>query len=62
MLQARQSALTPSKASSSRLEMQELGKKLIQWFSLDTDEGVAAIEYAVIAGLIIGGILVWAFY
>jgi Flp pilus assembly pilin Flp len=42
--------------------MQELGKKLIQWFSLDTDEGVAAIEYAVIAGLMIGGILVWAFY
>ncbi len=42
--------------------MQELGKKLIQLLSLDTEEGVAAIEFAVIAGLVIGGILVWAFY
>jgi Flp pilus assembly pilin Flp len=27
--------------------------------SLDTEEGVAGVEYAVIAGLIAGGLLVW---
>ncbi len=40
--------------------MRELGKKLIHWLSLDTDEGVTAVEYAVIVGLVVGGILSWA--
>jgi Flp pilus assembly pilin Flp len=37
-------------------------EKLIHWLSLDTDEGVTAIEYAVIVGLVVGGILSWALH
>jgi Flp pilus assembly pilin Flp len=39
--------------------MQHFLKKLGEWLSLDTEDGVAAVEYAVIVGLIVGGILVW---
>jgi Flp pilus assembly pilin Flp len=39
--------------------MQHLLKKLIEQLSLDTEKGVAAVEYAVIVGLVVGGILVW---
>ena len=39
--------------------MRHLFKKLIEQLSLDTEDGVAAIEYAVIVGLVVGGLLVW---
>ncbi len=39
--------------------MREIAKKLVRWLSLDTEQGAAAIEYAVILGLVVGGILVW---
>jgi Flp pilus assembly pilin Flp len=39
--------------------MQHFLKKLGVWLSLDTEAAVAAVEYAVIAGIVIGGILVW---
>ena len=35
--------------------MQHFLKKLGVWLSLDTEAGIAAVEYAVIAGLVIGG-------
>ncbi len=34
-------------------------EKLLHSLSLDTEEGVAGVEYAVIGGLIISGLLVW---
>lgn len=40
--------------------MGELGRKLIHWLAPDTGEGVTAIEYAVIVGLVVGGLLSWA--
>jgi Flp pilus assembly pilin Flp len=39
--------------------MQRLIKKLIEQLSLDTEDGAAAVEYAVIVGLVVGGLLVW---
>jgi Flp pilus assembly pilin Flp len=39
--------------------MQNLFKKLFERLSLDTEDGAAAVEYAVIVGLVVGGILVW---
>lgn len=39
--------------------MRNLLRKLFEQLSLDTEGGVAAVEYAVIVGLVVGGILVW---
>jgi Flp pilus assembly pilin Flp len=39
--------------------MRNLLKKLFEQLSLDTEDGVAAVEYSVIVGLIVGGLLVW---
>jgi Flp pilus assembly pilin Flp len=39
--------------------MQNFLKKLGEWLSLDTEDGVAAVEYAVIVGIVVGGLLVW---
>jgi len=34
-------------------------KKLIVQLSLDKEDGVAVVEYAVIVRLVVGGLLVW---
>jgi hypothetical protein len=39
--------------------MREIAKKLVEWLSLDTEKGVAGVEYAVIVGLVIAGLLTW---
>jgi Flp pilus assembly pilin Flp len=39
--------------------MQHLLKKLFEQFSLDTEDGAAAVEYAVIVGLVVWGLLDW---
>ncbi len=41
--------------------MVRLLEKLLHSLSLDTEEGAAGVEYAVIGGLIVGGLLVWWF-
>jgi hypothetical protein len=39
--------------------MRDFAKKIAHWLALDTEEGAVGVEYAVIAGLVIGGLLVW---
>jgi Flp pilus assembly pilin Flp len=39
--------------------MRDLARKVVEWLALDTEEGAAGVEYAVIAGVVIGGLLVW---
>jgi hypothetical protein len=51
--------LTVPHYGETKAEMKRLIKKLIEQLSLDTEDGVAAVEYAVIVGLVVGGTLVW---
>ena len=39
--------------------MRHFFKKLIVQLLLDKEDGVAVVEYAVIVGLVVGGLLVW---
>lgn len=39
--------------------MGKLLERVVHWLALDTEEGAAGIEYAIIAGLALGGLLVW---
>jgi hypothetical protein len=41
--------------------MRDFARNISEWLALDTEEGAEAIEYAVIAGLVIGGLLAWFF-
>jgi Flp pilus assembly pilin Flp len=36
-------------------------EEIARILALDTEDGVAGVEYAVIAGLVVGGLLVWWF-
>jgi hypothetical protein len=39
--------------------MRNFARKIAYWLALDTEEGAAGVECAVIAGVVIGGLLVW---
>jgi Flp pilus assembly pilin Flp len=41
--------------------MRNFVRKVAYWLELDTEDGVAAVEYTVIVGLVVGGILSWFF-
>lgn len=39
--------------------MRDFIRMIAHWLALDTEAGVAGVEYAVIAGVVIGGLLAW---